>query len=701
VSPAFSLGRARVTYEFPNRRSNKIFGHRLGNITFQDGLSTQLNDSRNDLINEVYGERGIGGYRYKPVSHTYIRPTLIGSDLIVLGHGAPRSGGYENCVLVGAQCADGTDTQCEVGKCEVGRLSRVSGTKWRYDSLTVPGLYYFVFGTERVELKPVVRGRFSLPAGAGVIDVIYPASPSGTIYLPLNTYNAETFTRRVVRQVFSGTTDDLRLITDSVDNFARGLLGLNKAEDKVEQEVKDRLLDLLYSTTDISWHPSLFDTVEGVWTQRYEGIDMTNRDFAFRCYEQLTTLYNSGLQIAMSGLKVARVVVDQEIGRPVYGRLPGISGAYNTDEEDKAAKWLTSGADSELSGSKTLIDTFYRTFLDPATCYPLNLDWIAQHMGFIGGLWNLEWSVRTKRTLIANAHVNKIPEGGMWTKNPESDTLRTIDLSRIERIKIDYYSDPSSTTYIYKFGKPNYPQTPSGYRFGGLDSLSIPPVYRFGETDPDVGYRFGELDTSTDPDTYRFGYKARADGLGNVLTLYKYSSKVYDSDSKTTSIVPTSDLVVDMGRWQGILPSRGSLLTLLFMFWAFDIKSNSPEELVYDPRDYTFSVRSGLRSTEISAPINVPYIVDTLKVGDDTDAEVYNYPNQLIADTSTCQDELSANTTVVRMPFYYNRNGRSWDAAQSILENYAPETSIKRIQYPYANADLLVCEDVFFEPVVE
>lgn len=627
VSPAFSLGRARVTYEFPNRRSQKIFSHRLGNITFQDGLSTQLSDSRDEIISGVYGEKGIGGYRYKPVSHTYIRPTLIGSDLTVLGHGAPRSGGYENCVLVGAQCADGTDTQCEVGKCEVGRLSRVSGEKWRYDSLTVPGLYYFVFGTERVELRPVVRGQFSLPAGAGVIDVVYPASPSGTVYLPLNTYNAETFTRRVVRQVFSGTTDDFRLITDSVDNFARGLLGLNQAEDRVEQEVKDRLLDLLYSTTDTTWHPSLLDTVNGIWTQRYEGVDMTNRDFAFRCYEQLTALYSSGLQVAMSGLKVARVVVDGAIGRPVYGRLPGISGAYNTDEGDTAAKWLTAGADSELSGSKTLIDTFYRTFLDPATCYPLNLDWIAQHMGFIGGLWDLEWPAETKRTLIDNAHVNRVPDSGPWTTDSTLDTLRRIDLSKIERVSVS--------------------------------------------------------------------------GQGEVTLAYRYSSKVYDAETNLTSINTHNDLVIDVSRWRGILPDRGNLLTLLFLLWIFDIKAPSPGELSFDSSDNTFTVLSGLRANQSNAPVNTPYIVDTLKVGDETDAEVYNYPNQLIADVSTCQDELSANTTVIRMPFYYNRDGRSWDATRSVLENYAPETSIKRIQYSYANADLLVCEDIFFEPVVE
>jgi len=628
VSPAFSLGRARVVYEFPNRRSTKIFSHRLGNITFQEGLGESLTTSRNQLIDETYGQRDIGGYRYKPVSHTYVKPQLL-RDLTVLGHGAPRSGGYENCAVVGAQCesGSGTDAECEVGKCELGRLSRVSGEKWRYDSLTVPDLYYFVFGTESVTLRTITRGRFGLPAGEGVVNVPVPASIACTVHLPPNTYSAETFTRRIVRGVFSGTDADLRSLTDSVDNFVRALIRTNQAEDKVEQEVRDRVLSLLYSSTDEAWHTPIAEVIGGIWDSRYEGTDLTNRDFLIRCYAELTELYGLGLQTAMSGIKASRISVDGEIGRPVYGRLPGISGSYNSDGEDTVAKWLTAGADTELSGSKTLIDRFYQLFLDPETCYPLNLDWIAQHMGFIGGLWDLEWSSGIKRRLIANAHVNRAPGSGPWTTDSSLDTFRNLDLSRIERVSVA--------------------------------------------------------------------------GDGTVTLAYRYSAKAYDSDAGLTTIDTYNDLVIDTSSWQGILPGRGNKLTLLFILWVMGVKAPSPGEISYNSSDGTFSVKSGLRANESIAPVNTPYMVDTLKVGDDTDAEVGNYPNQLIADISTCQDELSANTTVIRMPFYYNRNGRSWDAAQSVLDNYAPETTVKRIQYSYAAADLLVCEDVFFEPIVE
>lgn len=627
LSPAFVKGPGRVVYEFENRRSRKIFSHTLGRIDFRPDLDDQLSTGRNEQIESVYGERSVDGYRYKAVSHTHIRPVLIGSDLVVLGHGIPVASGWENCAMAGATCADGeSDTRCEVGKCRVGTLTRVEGERWRYNSLTVPSLYYFVFGTDKVTLRSVTRGRFNLPAGAGTVDVSRTASIPATVYLPPNTYADETFTRRVITTRYSDS-GEVRSLTDSVDNFIRSILGLNQATVRVESEVRDRLIDTLRSVLDPAWYEFVLGAIDTIWDQRSIGTDTTNRGFLVTAYETLTTMYGSGIEVMMSGIKASRVFVDGRIGRPVYGRLPGVEGTYNNpDEPETPAKWLTSGADDLLSSSKHTLDNFYQTYLDPETCYPPNLDWIAQHLGFVGGLWNLEWPNSTKRLLLQNAHVNAV-SGSMWTLDPEQDTLRGIDMGRIEGVEVDA-------------------------------------------------------------------------GTGAVTTSYRYSGRVYDPDTDLTTVEVVNGLVADVSRWQGVLPSRGSLLTLLFMFWALGIKSHSPEELRYEPGTGTFVVRSGLRDRELNAPVNVPYMVDVLRVGTNTDGEVGNYPNQLIADIGTCQDELSANTTVIRMPFYYNRNGRSWDAALSVMSNFAPSTSINRVQYAYAAADLLVAEDVFFEPEV-
>jgi hypothetical protein len=73
------------------------------------------------------------------------------------------------------------------------------------------------------------------------------------------------------------------------------------------------------------------------------------------------------------------------------------------------------------------------------------------------------------------------------------------------------------------------------------------------------------------------------------------------------------------------------------------------------------------------------------------------YANQLVAGMAVCRDVNLSNTIVVRMPFYYNRNGRTWDAARAIVESWMTATADKKLQYGYPVADLLVAEDVFFE----
>ena len=113
----------------------------------------------------------------------------------------------------------------------------------------------------------------------------------------------------------------------------------------------------------------------------------------------------------------------------------------------------------------------------------------------------------------------------------------------------------------------------------------------------------------------------------------------------------------------------------------------------------SYRVRSGLRTSEQTAPINIPYGTDVLHVGSNVDALVGNFPNQLIADVGVCYDEEISNTTVIRLPFYYNRNGRTWDTVKVLVENWMPATTQTRIQYGYAAAGLLVADDIFFEPV--
>jgi hypothetical protein len=621
TSPNFSSNSARVIFNFRNREKERVFSHNPCNITFQ---TSDITERRNEKINEVIGQRDIGGFKVPSVSHSHIPPYLMDDELRVVGHGTPVKGGYENCKLISSTCSDGTDTKCQPGKCLIGKVSRVSGNKWLYESLTVPDLYYYVFGEKQVTLKTVLRGKFSLPAGAGTVDVTVPASVRSTVYLPPSTYAKETFVRRIIN--YLDRDGNYVSIQDTANQFIRSVLDRNMPTIPVEKEVYDRLVLAAKSEVDGIWYQFVEDEIRAIWESRYSGSIMSNRTFALSCYESLGELFTRGIQEAMSSISPSRVIRDEEIARPIYNRLPGVSGAYNDESGDTVGQWLTSGADEQLSYTKTLLDNFYTNYLNPETCKSENLDWMAQHLGFTEELWDLNWSSDMKRMLIKNAHTNQL-QGDIWTTNPTQSTLNKMDLSKIERVSVNQLT-------------------------------------------------------------------------GQVSTSYRYSIKQYNTNTDLTSILTSNVLKVDVSRWTGILPSRGSLTTLVFMFWVLGVKAPSPEEMKYNSDDGTFSVKSGLRSREYSAPINLPYTVDTLRVGSETDAEVMNYPNQLIAGVSVCQDDSSSNMVVIRMPFYYNRDGRTWDTVTKVVNTYIPATTQTKIQYAYAAADLLVAGDIFFEPVV-
>ncbi len=623
-SSAFSLTPARLVYEFENRSTRKIFSHTLGDVTFSDGAEAALNASRDAVISGSIGQRNLGGYRYHSISHAHLEPTVLSSDNGVLGHGVRVKGGYENCAMIAAECVgDGTDTKCEAGKCRIGTLTETGKKgKWLYESDTVPGLFYYVFGTESVQLRTVVRGEFALPAGQGTVDVVRPASIPATVYLPPSTYSDETFTRRVIRYLLDDKTVSLQ---DTVDNFLRSFLTTNYATVRAEKELKDRVIAAITAVLDPIWANFITEAIEGIWRTRYEGDDLVNRDFLIEVYGEMSILYNRCVEVVRSSVRGSRVLTDSDSSRPVYDRLPGISGAYNSeDRPENPSKWLVSGVDAYLSYSKTfLLDRFYQLYLDPETCYPLCLDWIAQHVGFTSPFWSLDWDPGVKRLLIANAQANRITDltNPLWVTDDDSATLPLIDPSRIETI-------------------------------------------------------------STDTVT------------GAVTTVNRYVKKVYDEDTELTSLVPETDLAVNVSRWPGILPAKGSLISLIFLLWAFNIKAFSGEEMSYNTEEGTYSVRSGLRRFEFTAPVNTPFTTDVLHVGEG----VGDYPNQLIADIGVCYDDDLANTVVVRMPFYYNRDGRSWDATVRIVDNFVPATAVSRVQYAIAAADLLAADDILFEP---
>jgi hypothetical protein len=186
----------------------------------------------------------------------------------------------------------------------------------------------------------------------------------------------------------------------------------------------------------------------------------------------------------------------------------------------------------------------------------------------------------------------------------------------------------------------------------------------------------------------------RNEVTNEVTTGIRYLTKEYDGESKLVSLQEVDSILADMSLWPGLIPSRGSKIAILFMFWVFGIKAPSCEEFEYV--DGGYRVKSGLRQLEFDAPVNMPIMYDVLHAGSEGDLEINNYSNQLVADISVCYDVNKSNTMVLRMPFYYNRDGISWDTAQSIMDNWVPSTATKRVQYAYAVADLLRADDILF-----
>lgn len=89
-----------------------------------------------------------------------------------------------------------------------------------------------------------------------------------------------------------------------------------------------------------------------------------------------------------------------ETGRPIYSRLPGINGGYT---DNAPADWLTDFWDGLLVALKGKIDDLPRQ-LNPDTCDPDWLDFLAPLCGFTGEYWDKAWSEDRKRSLLRNSY---------------------------------------------------------------------------------------------------------------------------------------------------------------------------------------------------------------------------------------------------------------------------------------------------------
>ena len=84
-----------------------------------------------------------------------------------------------------------------------------------------------------------------------------------------------------------------------------------------------------------------------------------------------------------------------------------------------------------------------------------------------------------------------------------------------------------------------------------------------------------------------------------------------------------------------------------------------------------------------------------------SDLKINIYANQIVAGISRVTTIEDSKNMFFRVPYYYNRDGKSWDRVAYISDNWMPNNLNKRVQYAFLSADLWAVGDAFFEPEVQ
>lgn len=704
-----SLLPAHVIVEFERTRRAKIFAHKLGAVGFS--RAANINKERQKTVDREIGNLTLDGFKYKNVGHVFSEDVVIpkGSSYSyeILAHGHPlggtEHGSMESCSRSGLQCVSGqgTNSLCNPGKCVIGTLERVNDSKWKYTSKNRYGtsntpLIYYLPDTESVKLRTVLRGShvtYSATGAAQTIQVTRPASVSSTILLPPKFYFSEDFIDSAIIRIderlnsvarkptvnIVGVEDRKAKFIQNVVTYAypgtsEGYLN-ERLSVTATEEIKNALTDA-FSALNPEWSGRCTAIIEEEFLYRfsrvYSGLDLISVVF-----DRIGVLFESVIQLTRSSLSVSSLKYGKElISRPVYSRLPGISEGYRSDpsfsDTETPSQWLTSGVDEFLSKKKDSIASFYADYLDPDSCDPALLDWLAQHVGLFGSLWNPAWDKEIKRAMIRNAF-------GWWDRNAKTELPGAGEV----------LTPKGEALNKFPFANPEWVE-PQATTLWGVDQLSWNSLLSWsGNSDNLLLVKLDEIQ----PISISGGEVVYSEGIVNIKTFSPTTNKV--------SLILTDTPRVDKSTWNGLIEAKGSLLGVLFLSSVLGLKSHSPLELqVIDAERKILRPRTGLRETEIQSSVLMPYKHDSLQVGTVSDAESGNLTNQLIAGISRVSSAEDSRNVFFRVPYYYNRDGRSWDKVSYIASNWMPSNLNVRVQYAYLSADLWAVGDAFFEPEI-
>lgn len=699
--PGTAISSSFVITEFPRTYVNKILSYNLGKIDFNSVVD--LNQTRNEVIdNFKTQELPSGDFKYKVISNVFTDEIQISSDennnYPVLTHGVPVSRSTkENCSINGFYCLDGNGSNkiCNSGKCVIGYLKRKSNFSWEYSSVNLYGVdnspfSYSICGSKVINLHNILRGVYE------GVSITSPASRYTEIYLPpINYLTKISFDKefRVDSKVV--THEEINIfVGDKYKTAKSNLIGVNDpktlfigqmitgtyeglADGSINSKLKNPVENEL-----VQYVISQLDELPSTWLEESKriieyclSVSTNTFDFLFSLYDELYSAYQNIILVGKSSIRRSKITTREDnISRPIYNRLPGISESYYKDpssEEDPIAKWIISGSDEFLSRTKELIASFYYNYLDPNTCNPLHLDWLAQHIGLFGDLWDTTWENKIKVAMIQNAY-------GWW------DRTSSISISGGENVptsKGDALSKFPFTSDIW---------------------TSIE------EEDNSRSISLMEIET----------LKVSESNTKTITEFFKFKEKTYSEETGLFSLTPTNSIKFYKERWNGLFESKGTYLCVAFLSSIFGLKSHVPDELRILNADVKtrqlpngevekylgnkiITPRTGLRASESSAPPLLPYKQEMAICGDENDAVIGNYTNQLVAGVTRAASYNISKHLFFRVPYYYNRNGRSWKKVEYIIKNWIPANINSRVQYPYLSADLWSVGDAFFEPEIE
>lgn len=700
-NPALSPG--HVVIEQRGDTRNRLFAHKLGSVDFS--ARRNLNSERDAVIEREIGNLTTNGFRYKHIGHVYSEERVTqrtgqSYSYPIYSHGHPLGGteraGMESCSRYGLQCENGqgSNALCNPGRCVIGNLERVSESKWKYTSANTYGsparpVIYYLPADESVVLKTILRGNYTTYASNGdpySISVNLPASTLTTILLPPKFYYLEDFTdsnliRRDERldNVARKPSVNTIGVEDRKARFVRNIAIAaypgasegyidNRLHVPATEEIRDALLEF-FSGAREEWKNRCGAIIEEEFLYRftrvYDGLDLISVVF-----DRIKVLFESIIQTVPSSFSGPSISFAREgMARPVYSRLPGISEAYNSVEETPA-KWLTSGTDEFLSAKKDSIASFYLDYLDPDLCNPDMLDWLAQHVGLFGDLWNPLWSSDIKRTFIRNMF-------GWWDREVRKSLPGIGDVLTPKGVNLQQF--PFTSECWVENNETTF-WNQEGLGWENITSWS-------GESDNLLKIKLDEIERLS----------IASDGTLHGDGIFKMKS--YSGTTTKVSLVPTDQARANKVLWNGMVEAKGSLMGVVFLTSMFGLKAHTSDELeIVDAERGILKPKNGARVAEKTAPVLLPYKQEPVQVGTLTDGEVGNYTNQLVAGVSRVTDIESSKNVFFRMPYYYNRDGKSWDRVSYIAKNWMPSNLNVRVQYAHFAADLSVVGDAFFDP---